>query len=249
MADRRRLEQVGRDLVEQRLEGVVVVLVDEDDVDVGVLRACARRRCRRSRRRGSATFLRLSGEWSHAAILAFWRLVVTRRATFTRVIWRYERSATRPASRRTISSMRSSPSVRCVISSTVWPLGRVEHVAHQPLGRLRVEVRGRLVEHQHGRAGEQRARQHEPLALAAGHARALLADERVEPGRERGDPVGQSARGRGRLAARRRSASGRASQQVRADRRVEEVRVLAGERERAAHVLLRGTRAGRGRRA
>ena len=31
------LEQVGRDLVQERLEGVVVVLVDEHDVDVGVL--------------------------------------------------------------------------------------------------------------------------------------------------------------------------------------------------------------------
>ena len=42
MADRRLLEQVGRDLVEQRLEGVVVVLVDEDDVDVGVLQLARR---------------------------------------------------------------------------------------------------------------------------------------------------------------------------------------------------------------
>ena len=37
MADRRLLEQVGRDLIEKRLEGVVVVLVDEDDVRIGVL--------------------------------------------------------------------------------------------------------------------------------------------------------------------------------------------------------------------
>src|SRR4029434_5425175 len=36
MADRRLLEQPGRDLVEQRLESVVVVLVDEDDVDVAL---------------------------------------------------------------------------------------------------------------------------------------------------------------------------------------------------------------------
>ena len=50
--DRGRLEQAGRDLVEERLEGVVVVPVDEHDVDVGVLRASAPRRPRRSRRRG-----------------------------------------------------------------------------------------------------------------------------------------------------------------------------------------------------
>ena len=37
MSDGRSLEQVGRDLVQQRLERVVVVLVDEDDVHVGVL--------------------------------------------------------------------------------------------------------------------------------------------------------------------------------------------------------------------
>jgi hypothetical protein len=36
MADRRLLEQPRGDLVEQRLEGVVVVLVDEDDVDVAL---------------------------------------------------------------------------------------------------------------------------------------------------------------------------------------------------------------------
>ena len=37
MSDRCGFEQGGRDLVEERLEGVVVVLVDEHDVDVGVL--------------------------------------------------------------------------------------------------------------------------------------------------------------------------------------------------------------------
>ena len=37
MSDRGGFEQVGGDLVEERLEGVVVVLVDQHDVDVGVL--------------------------------------------------------------------------------------------------------------------------------------------------------------------------------------------------------------------
>ena len=36
MPDRRLLEQPGRHLVQQRLEGVVVVLVDEHDVDVAL---------------------------------------------------------------------------------------------------------------------------------------------------------------------------------------------------------------------
>ena len=37
VSDGRLLEQAGRDLVEQRLEGVVVVLVDEDDVSAALL--------------------------------------------------------------------------------------------------------------------------------------------------------------------------------------------------------------------
>ena len=37
-----RLQQVGRELVEERLERVVVVLVDEDDVGVGVLQGPGR---------------------------------------------------------------------------------------------------------------------------------------------------------------------------------------------------------------
>ena len=41
MADRRLLEQAGRHLVQERLEGVVVVLVDEDDVDVAFFSFCA----------------------------------------------------------------------------------------------------------------------------------------------------------------------------------------------------------------
>jgi hypothetical protein len=42
MSDRRGLEQVGGDLVQERLEGVVVVLVDQHDVDIRVLQ---RQRC------------------------------------------------------------------------------------------------------------------------------------------------------------------------------------------------------------
>ena len=37
MSNGGRLEETRRQLVEQRLEGVVVVLVDDDDVDVGLL--------------------------------------------------------------------------------------------------------------------------------------------------------------------------------------------------------------------
>ena len=44
MADRRGLEQVGGDLIEQRLEGVVVVRVHEHDVRVDASSACGPRR-------------------------------------------------------------------------------------------------------------------------------------------------------------------------------------------------------------
>jgi len=39
MSHGRLVEQAGRNLVQERLEGVVVVLVDEDDVDVAFLQA------------------------------------------------------------------------------------------------------------------------------------------------------------------------------------------------------------------
>jgi hypothetical protein len=42
MADRGRLDQVGRHLVQQRLEGVVVVLVDKHDLRVRVLQLLRR---------------------------------------------------------------------------------------------------------------------------------------------------------------------------------------------------------------
>ena len=47
-----RLQQAGRELVEERLEGVVVVLVDEHDLRRRPCELLARRRSRRSRRRG-----------------------------------------------------------------------------------------------------------------------------------------------------------------------------------------------------
>ena len=69
--------------------------------------------------------------------------------------------------------------------------GRVEDVGDERLGRVRVEVRRRLVEEEHRRVREQRPRDDEPLALAAGEPPSLLADERVQPVRERRDPVGE----------------------------------------------------------
>src|SRR6478672_10936395 len=57
--------------------------------------------------------------------------------------------------------------------------GRVEHVVDQPLGGTRVEVRGRLVENEHGRIRDKRARDDEALPLSARELASLLAHEGV----------------------------------------------------------------------
>ena len=64
--------------------------------------------------------------------------------------------------------------------------GCVEHVVDEALRALRVEMRRRLVEHEHRSVGEERAREHQALALAAGEAASRLADDGVEPLRKRG---------------------------------------------------------------
>jgi len=69
--------------------------------------------------------------------------------------------------------------------------GRVEDVVHERAGRRRVEVRGRLVEQEYGRAGEEGARKHEPLALAARERGPLLPHLRAQARRKRGDPLGE----------------------------------------------------------
>src|SRR5438876_1076891 len=53
---------------------------------------------------------------------------------------------------------------------------RREYVRHQLLGRHSVEMRGRLVEHEHGGTGEERPGEHDPLMLATGELSPLLAD-------------------------------------------------------------------------
>ena len=60
-------------------------------------------------------------------------------------------------------------------------VGRRQDVAHEHLGRLGIEVRGRLVEHEHRCVGEERPGDRQALTLPSGELRAVLADERVEP--------------------------------------------------------------------
>ena len=74
--------------------------------------------------------------------------------------------------------------------------GVAQRLLDQLLGH-RVEVGRRFVEHQDAGIADDGARDRDPLALAARHHRAALADERVEPGGQRGDHVGQ-VRGRDR---------------------------------------------------
>ena len=100
-----------------------------------------------------------------------------------------------------------------------------------------IEMGRRLVQHEHGRLGEQGARQHEPLALTAGELSALLAHERVQAVRELLDPFEEPRRAQRfeELVVARR---GLGELQVLPDRCREQMRVLAGDGDRAADVLL-----------
>ncbi len=91
--------------------------------------------------------------------------------------------------------------------------------------RLRVEVRRRFVEDHDRGVLEEDARDREALLLSTRHAIAALADDGVEPVRERGDDVPDARRaqrglelGVGRF--------GPGEREVGANRVVEEVRVL-----------------------
>ena len=96
-------------------------------------------------------------------------------------------STTRPPSRTTIWSASRTVESRWAIAIVVRPsTSRVERLLHEPLG-LRVERRGRLVEHEDRRVAQDRARDREPLLLAAREAVAALADDRVVALRQRRD--------------------------------------------------------------
>ena len=65
----------------------------------------------------------------------------------------------------TISSMRSSPSVRWVINKHSAAARRIENVVHQLLCAADIEMRRRLVEDQHRPLREERPCKHQALAL------------------------------------------------------------------------------------
>ena len=86
--------------------------------------------------------------------------------------------------------MRSSPSGRWVTRSTAR---RPPRPGRRPSAPRPSPGRGaRSARRAAGRARRRGgAREHEPLALAAGEHRPLLPDERVQAGRERGDPLAE----------------------------------------------------------
>src|SRR5512133_3853735 len=114
---------------------------------------------------------------------------------------------------------------------------RREDVLDQPLRSRMIEMGRRLVQHEHGRLGEQGARQREPLALTARELSALLAHERVEAVRELLDPFEEPRRAQSfeELVVARR---GLGELQVLPNRCREQVRVLPGDGYRPADVLL-----------
>ena len=137
----------------------------------------------------------------------------------------------RPCSSTTISSARRTVESRWAMISDVRPREQaVERALDQHLRRP-VDVRGRLVENQDARVGEQRARDRDELALARGEAGAALAHDVLKP-------VSRTARRRGRGRRRRRRPSdlgvgrpGSREAQVRGDRPREQGRVLEDDAE------------------
>ena len=79
-----------------------------------------------------------------------------------------------------------SPASRWVMSTVARPAVSVEQVGGDGVGRLRVEVLGRLVEHEDREVGQQCPGHGQPLALAARELRAALAHLGVEARRAGG---------------------------------------------------------------
>jgi hypothetical protein len=98
-------------------------------------------------------------------------------------------------------------------------------------------VGSRLVEEEYRSIREQSPCERQALALAARELRPLLADQRLEPVWERRDPVveARTAKHVPELVVGRRRAR---EAEIRPDRRAKQIRILAGDGERAANVPL-----------
>ena len=112
--------------------------------------------------------------------------------------WCVPVSRTLPSSSTTMRSARFSVDRRCAIISVVRPR---RHLAQRDVDRglqARVDRRGRIVEHEQLRVGDQCPGQGDPLPLPAGQRQALLADHGVIAFRQPPDElVGLRRRGGG----------------------------------------------------
>ena len=142
---------------------------------------------------------------------------------------------TRPPSRTTTSStsVEALGAVRDEQHGAV--AGRGEDVVQEPRRGGRVEVGGRLVEHEHGGVGEQRPGEPSRWRWPPESSRAVARRPSVsQPVRQRRTQAPRRARRSASSTAPRRSRPGRASRTFSRMRRREQVGVLAGERDRSA---------------
>ena len=148
------------------------------------------RGCRRASRRACCANLGRSAQRAGSAssdglLLFVWRVTVRRYAARSRAArgacrWRPPGRRRRRSPRRRGRAAAGWRSVRRCVRPARWSRSR---------SAIRASVcastaRGRLDQHQHVRVREQRARQHQPLALPTGERAAALLDLGVEPVRQ-----------------------------------------------------------------
>jgi hypothetical protein len=103
-------------------------------------------------------------------------------------------STIRPSSTTTIRSAFIAVVSRWAIRTAVRASSRTSRAASIFVSESEVEVRGRLVEHEHARVGEEGAGERDQLALAGGERLAALVDDGVEPVGHPLDDVGEADR-------------------------------------------------------
>ena len=117
--------------------------------------------------------------WAYAATTSSPKSAAERRRPRRAAPRRCRPRRSTPSSSTTARSATSTVESRCAAISTVRPASAGRRpVDEVPLG-LRVDRRHRVVEHDHARAGDERAGERDALALAAREVDAALADQRV----------------------------------------------------------------------
>ena len=131
-----------------------------------------------------------------------------RRARLEQLVVACRRPTTAPSSSTTIWSASTMVETRCATTITAASATTGAQRRAQPRVGAEVERRERVVEQVDLRLPHERARDREPLALAAGDVRAALGDRRVRPLRHRRDEVARLRDLEERATARRRSRRG-----------------------------------------